>query len=78
MTKFLKKSSSGFLVGDSVTWADLQLAELASFTEKYPTLYNGYPEVSPFSLRTGGKSKIIPAVLTTSKESVLRDRLFSE
>ncbi|KAK6049202.1 hypothetical protein COOONC_13293 [Cooperia oncophora] len=58
MTKFLKKSSSGFLVGDSVTWADLQLAELASFTEKYPTLYNGYPEVKAHS----DKIRSIPAI----------------
>ncbi|EPB80175.1 hypothetical protein ANCCEY_00730 [Ancylostoma ceylanicum] len=46
MTKFLKESKSGYLVGDSLTFADLYLAETsAEFVKKFPTIYDGFPEV---------------------------------
>ncbi|KAL6736887.1 glutathione S-transferase protein [Ancylostoma duodenale] len=46
MTKFLKESKSGYLVGDSLTYADLYLAETsAEFSKKFPTIYDGFPEV---------------------------------
>ncbi|EYC01089.1 hypothetical protein Y032_0110g154 [Ancylostoma ceylanicum] len=46
MTKFLKESKSGYLVGDSLTFADLYLAETsAEFAKKIPALYGGFPEV---------------------------------
>ncbi|EYC01083.1 hypothetical protein Y032_0110g149 [Ancylostoma ceylanicum] len=46
ITKFLKKNSSGFLVGDSVTWVDLLVAEHASdIQSKVPEYLEGFPEV---------------------------------
>ncbi|ETN72205.1 hypothetical protein NECAME_18971 [Necator americanus] len=46
MTKFLKKSTSGYLISDSLTFVDLYLAEHTSeMVKKVPTLYNGFPEV---------------------------------
>ncbi|KAL6736886.1 glutathione S-transferase protein [Ancylostoma duodenale] len=46
MTKFLKKSNSGYLVGDSLTYADLYLAETSvELAKKFPTIYDGFPEV---------------------------------
>ncbi|KAL6736883.1 hypothetical protein Aduo_007185 [Ancylostoma duodenale] len=46
MTKFLKESKSGYLVGDSLTYADLYLAESsAEFAKKFPSTYDGFPEV---------------------------------
>ncbi|WKX93334.1 hypothetical protein Q1695_010969 [Nippostrongylus brasiliensis] len=44
MTNFLKNNKSGFLVGDSLTWADLYLANFADLVPKVPTLYDGFPE----------------------------------
>ncbi|KAL6725757.1 hypothetical protein Aduo_007788 [Ancylostoma duodenale] len=44
MTKFLRESKSGYLVGDSLTFADLYLAETSSESAKnFP--YDGFPEV---------------------------------
>ncbi|KAL6736816.1 hypothetical protein Aduo_007123 [Ancylostoma duodenale] len=46
ITKFLKKNSSGFLVGDSVTWVDLLIAEhVSSMLSKVPDYLEGFPEV---------------------------------
>ncbi|VDM67943.1 unnamed protein product [Strongylus vulgaris] len=46
MTKFLKKNNSGYLVGSSITVADLLLAELsAEFSKTVPTLCDGFPEI---------------------------------
>ncbi|VDM79124.1 unnamed protein product [Strongylus vulgaris] len=46
MTNFLKKSNTGYLVGSSITVADLLLAEFSSeFSKKLPTLYDGFPEI---------------------------------
>ncbi|VDM83312.1 unnamed protein product, partial [Strongylus vulgaris] len=46
MKKFLNHSSSGFLVGDSLTWADLCLAEhVATYCDMFPEMLEGYPEV---------------------------------
>ncbi|CAJ0598691.1 unnamed protein product [Cylicocyclus nassatus] len=46
MTNFLKKNGSGYLVGSSITIADLLLAEFsAEVAKKIPTLYDGYPEI---------------------------------
>ncbi|KAK6026174.1 glutathione S-transferase protein [Ostertagia ostertagi] len=45
ITKFLKDNKSGYLVGDSLTWVDLLVAESATFTDKFPTLYDGFSEV---------------------------------
>ncbi|EYC01084.1 hypothetical protein Y032_0110g150 [Ancylostoma ceylanicum] len=46
LTKFLKKNSSGFLVGDSVTWVDLLIAEhVSSMQSKVPEYLEGFPEV---------------------------------
>ncbi|KAK6024026.1 hypothetical protein OSTOST_10173, partial [Ostertagia ostertagi] len=44
MKKFLDSNKSGYLVGDSLTWADLYLAEMAEFSKKVPQLYDGFPE----------------------------------
>ncbi|ETN81236.1 hypothetical protein NECAME_17928 [Necator americanus] len=36
----------GYLVGDSLTFADLYLAECASeFAKKTPTIFDGFPEI---------------------------------
>ncbi|KAK6767370.1 hypothetical protein RB195_026570 [Necator americanus] len=46
MTKFLKKSNSGYLIGDSVTFVDLYLAEQTSeMVKQVPTLCDGFPEI---------------------------------
>ncbi|KHJ91458.1 hypothetical protein OESDEN_08679 [Oesophagostomum dentatum] len=46
MEKFLRKSQSGYLVGDSLTFADLYLAECSSeFAKKIPQTYDGFPKV---------------------------------
>ncbi|WKX93328.1 hypothetical protein Q1695_010964 [Nippostrongylus brasiliensis] len=45
ITKFLKNNKSGFLVGDSVTWVDLLLAEMVVQFKKVPDFYTGFPEV---------------------------------
>ncbi|VDO85500.1 unnamed protein product [Heligmosomoides polygyrus] len=58
MTKFLNQSKSGYLVGDSLTWADLVLAEMAEVAKKVPTLYDGFPEAKAHS----EKIRSIPAL----------------
>ncbi|RCN48922.1 glutathione S-transferase protein [Ancylostoma caninum] len=46
VTKFLKENKSGYLVGNSLTYADLYLAESsAEFAKKIPSIYDGFPEV---------------------------------
>ncbi|PIO71455.1 glutathione S-transferase protein, partial [Teladorsagia circumcincta] len=45
LTKFLKNNKSGYLVGDSLTWVDLLVADIATWFKKYPTLYDGFPEM---------------------------------
>ncbi|CAJ0605669.1 unnamed protein product [Cylicocyclus nassatus] len=46
ITKFLKKSKSEFLVGDSVTWVDLLIAEHCSdIQSKVPEYLTRFPEV---------------------------------
>ncbi|PIO58089.1 glutathione S-transferase protein [Teladorsagia circumcincta] len=35
----------GYLVGDSLTWVDLLVADIATWSKKYPTLYDGFPEM---------------------------------
>ncbi|KAK6008963.1 glutathione S-transferase protein [Ostertagia ostertagi] len=49
MTKILKDNKSGYLVGDSLTWADLLLAETATNAQKFPNIYDGFPEVKAHS-----------------------------
>ncbi|KAK6024788.1 glutathione S-transferase protein [Ostertagia ostertagi] len=49
MTKTLQKQQSGYLVGDSLTWPDLYLAEGAELAKKIPTLYDGFPELRAHS-----------------------------
>ncbi|EPB80177.1 glutathione S-transferase protein [Ancylostoma ceylanicum] len=40
------KHKAGYLVGDSLTFADLYLAESSSeFAKKFPSTYDGFPEV---------------------------------
>ncbi|KAL6736575.1 hypothetical protein Aduo_006910 [Ancylostoma duodenale] len=52
MTKFLKDNPSGYLVGDSVTWADLYLAEhVAVYGEMFPEMLEGFPEIKSHSLK---------------------------
>ncbi|CAJ0606960.1 unnamed protein product [Cylicocyclus nassatus] len=52
ISKFLKGNPSGFLVGDSLTWADLYLAEhVAVFGEQFPEMLEGYPEIKAHSER---------------------------
>ncbi|WKX93333.1 hypothetical protein Q1695_010968 [Nippostrongylus brasiliensis] len=58
MTNFLKNNKSGFLVGDSLTWADLYLANFADLLGKAPTLYDGFPEVKAHA----EKVRSIPAI----------------
>ncbi|KJH52066.1 glutathione S-transferase protein [Dictyocaulus viviparus] len=46
ITDFLKKSSSGFLAGNDVTYADLILAEhIFSIRSVFPEYTNGFPEI---------------------------------
>ncbi|KAL6736813.1 hypothetical protein Aduo_007120 [Ancylostoma duodenale] len=46
ITKFLKKNPSGFLVSDSLTWADLLVAEhVSDIKDKVPEYLDGFPEV---------------------------------
>ncbi|VDO72076.1 unnamed protein product [Haemonchus placei] len=45
MTNILKNNPLGYLVGDSLTWADLYLAETATWNKKFPNLYDGFPVV---------------------------------
>ncbi|VDN23050.1 unnamed protein product [Cylicostephanus goldi] len=46
ITKFLKQNKSGFLVGDSVTWVDLLVAEHSSTMLHFDAKFvEGYPEV---------------------------------
>ncbi|VDO19014.1 unnamed protein product [Heligmosomoides polygyrus] len=49
ITKFLKNNKSGFLVGDSLTWADLYVAGLTDLASIAPTLYDGFPELKAHS-----------------------------
>ncbi|KAL6736815.1 hypothetical protein Aduo_007122 [Ancylostoma duodenale] len=59
MTKFLKESKSGYLVGDSLTFADLYLAETsAEFAKDFPSTYDGFPEVKAHA----EKIRSIPAL----------------
>ncbi|VDL78723.1 unnamed protein product [Nippostrongylus brasiliensis] len=44
MTNFLRNNKSGYLVGDSLTWADLCVANFADLFNKVATLYDGFPE----------------------------------
>ncbi|VDM84498.1 unnamed protein product [Strongylus vulgaris] len=47
MTNFLKKNNTGYLVGSSITVADLLLADFsAEFSKKIPNLCDGFPEVT--------------------------------
>ena len=49
LEKFLKKSTSGYLVGSKVSWADLVIADsLATFHSFIPTLFDGHSEVKNF------------------------------
>ncbi|EPB80176.1 hypothetical protein ANCCEY_00731 [Ancylostoma ceylanicum] len=46
VSKFLRESKSGYLVGNSLTFADLYLAEIsAELGKKIPSIYDGFPEV---------------------------------
>ncbi|RCN48914.1 glutathione S-transferase protein [Ancylostoma caninum] len=50
MKKFLKDNTSGYLVGDSLTWADLYLAEhVAVYGEWFPEMLEGFPEIKSHS-----------------------------
>ncbi|KAK6016662.1 glutathione S-transferase protein, partial [Ostertagia ostertagi] len=44
ITKILKENKTGYLVGNSLTFADLYVAEMTTFLEKHPQLYDGFPE----------------------------------
>ncbi|VDL83413.1 unnamed protein product [Nippostrongylus brasiliensis] len=52
------RAAIGFLVGDSLTWADLYLANFADLLGKAPTLYDGFPEVKAHA----EKVRSIPAI----------------
>ncbi|PIO71454.1 glutathione S-transferase protein [Teladorsagia circumcincta] len=43
------KHKAGYLVGDSLTWADLLLAETATNAQKFPNICDGFPEVKAHS-----------------------------
>ncbi|RCN48921.1 glutathione S-transferase protein [Ancylostoma caninum] len=59
ITKFLKESKSGYLVGDSLTFADLYVAEIsAEFDKRFPKIYDGFPEVKAHA----EKVRSIPAL----------------
>ncbi|RCN48918.1 glutathione S-transferase protein [Ancylostoma caninum] len=64
MTKFLRESKSGYLVGDSLTFADLYLAESsAEFAKKIPALYDGFAEVKAHADKAHAeKVRSIPAL----------------
>nr|CDJ94823.1 Glutathione S-transferase domain containing protein [Haemonchus contortus] len=58
ITPFLKNNKSGYLVGDSLTWADLLVAEAATWTKQFPNLYDGFPEMKAHA----EKIRSIPAL----------------
>ncbi|KAK6054346.1 glutathione S-transferase protein [Cooperia oncophora] len=57
-TKILKQNKSGYLVGDSITFADLYLAEMATFTDKFPKLYDGFPEMKAHAEKVRSNPKL--------------------
>uniref|UniRef100_A0A0M3HW22 Glutathione S-transferase 1 n=1 Tax=Ascaris lumbricoides TaxID=6252 RepID=A0A0M3HW22_ASCLU len=49
LEKFLNKSGSGYLVGDSVTWADIVISDsLATWETLVPDLLGNYPVLKKF------------------------------
>ncbi|KAK6024789.1 hypothetical protein OSTOST_09337 [Ostertagia ostertagi] len=42
----------GYLVGNSLTFADLYVAEMTTFLEKHPQLYDGFPEMKAHAERS--------------------------
>jgi len=49
MNRMLKESGSGFLVGKSLTWADLVLSDFIATIQSYaPQLYDGHPEIKKY------------------------------
>ncbi|WKX93327.1 hypothetical protein Q1695_010963 [Nippostrongylus brasiliensis] len=58
ITKILAENKSGFLVGESVTWVDLLVAEMVVQYADLPDFYNGFPEVKAHSERV----RSIPAL----------------
>ncbi|KHJ76518.1 hypothetical protein OESDEN_23862 [Oesophagostomum dentatum] len=52
MRKFLRENPPvSYLVGDSLTWADLCLSEhVATYSEMFPEMLEGYPEVRQKSI----------------------------
>ncbi|KAK6029899.1 hypothetical protein OSTOST_03976 [Ostertagia ostertagi] len=62
--------TAAYLVGDSLTWVDLLVAEMATWTKKFPTLYDGFPEVKAHA----EKIRSIPALkkwIETRPDTVL-------
>ncbi|KAK6029904.1 hypothetical protein OSTOST_03981, partial [Ostertagia ostertagi] len=47
-----------YLVGDSLTWVDLLVSDIATWSKKYPTLYDGFPEMKAHA----EKIRSIPAL----------------
>ncbi|KAK6029897.1 hypothetical protein OSTOST_03974 [Ostertagia ostertagi] len=45
MEKILKNNKTGYLVGDSLTWVDLYLADMATMANDFPGYYDGFPAV---------------------------------
>ncbi|XGW08993.1 hypothetical protein V3C99_011365 [Haemonchus contortus] len=58
VTKILKENKTGYLVGDSLTFADLYVAEMTTFTEHYPKLYDGFPEVKAHAEKVRSNPKL--------------------
>jgi len=50
-TRFLNENKTGYFVGDSLTWADIAVAEfISALTECFnPTAADGHPELKEFS-----------------------------
>ncbi|KAJ1368936.1 hypothetical protein KIN20_030301 [Parelaphostrongylus tenuis] len=60
LTKFLKKNaSSGFLVGNSLTWVDVLIADhVSDFSKRVPEFFDGFPEVKAHMEKVHSNPKI--------------------
>ncbi|KAK6028106.1 glutathione S-transferase protein [Ostertagia ostertagi] len=58
ITKILKENKTGYLVGNSLTFADLYVAEMTTFLEKHPQLYDGFPEMKAHAEKVRSTPKL--------------------
>ncbi|KAK6739292.1 hypothetical protein RB195_020999 [Necator americanus] len=68
ITKFLKKSKSGFLVGEKVTWVDLLISEhVADMSSRMPEYLDGFPEVKAHMVQVRALPKLKEWIETRPK-----------